>query len=383
MPRWPSVSVVIVGYQSRRHLDACLTAVAGQRYPGRLEVVFVDNDSGDGSAAHVRAAFPAVTVVESAVNLGYAGGNNLGAERAGGEILAFLNPDTVVAPGWLAPLVRALVDDPAVGLATSRILLMDEPETVNACGNEVSLSGITSCRGIGRPAAEFVADADVAAVSGCSFAMRADLFRELGGFDASFFMYLEDTDLSWRARRRGWRCRYVAGSVVHHDFRLAFSPAKVGWIERNRYRMLGRNLSARAMLALAPSLLLAEVLTWGYAAARGPATLAAKARATAGGMAHLARTQRPPASPREGALLREHATRPPVVGEAGGTLGRAVQGVVGPLSEAAARAGLALLAGGPGSADGAGRGEPAGPGAAPRRRAEAVVKHRLIGGRSQ
>jgi hypothetical protein len=259
-----------------------------------------------------------------------------------------LNPDTEAAAGWLMPLVHPLLDDADVGLTTSKILLMDEPETVNACGNDISLPGITWCRGWGLPADDFTVDADVPAVSGCSFAIRADLFRWLGGFDSSFFMYLEDTELSWRARVAGYRCRFVAASVVYHDFRLAFSPAKIRWIERNRYRMLSRHLSLRAMLALAPTLALAEVLTWGYAASRGPSSVLAKARATAWALTLMRPRTRPVCPQTEARILRQHSPRPPVVGDAGGPLGRAVQSALGPLFDVAARVGLALLPGSPG-----------------------------------
>jgi GT2 family glycosyltransferase len=353
MAQWPSVTVIIVGFRSLRYLDRCLTSVMGQAFPGEVEVVFVDNASHDGSAEYVRQTFPPVTVIESGVNLGYAGGNNLGAEQARGEILVFLNPDTEAAASWLTSLVQPLLDDGDVGLTTSKILLMDERETVNACGNDISLSGITWCRGFGLPADEFTVDADVPAVSGCSFAIRAELFRWLGGFDPSFFTYLEDTDLSWRARVAGYRCRFVAASVVYHDFRLAFSPAKIRWVERNRYRMLSRHLSLRTMLALAPTLALAEVLTWGYAASRGPSSVLAKARATAWALTHLRPRTRPDCPRAEARILRQHSPRPPVVGDAGGPLGRAVQSALGPLFGGAARVALALLPGSPG--DPAGR----------------------------
>jgi len=342
MAKWPSATVIIVGFRSLRYLDRCLTSVLGQSFPGEVEVVFVDNASHDGSAEYVRQTFRPVTVVESGVNLGYAGGNNLGGEQARGEILVFLNPDTETAPGWLMPLVQPLLDDADVGLTPSKILLMDERETVNACGNDIPLSHINWCRGFGLPADEFTVDADVPAVSGCSFAIRADLFRRLGGFDPSFFTYLEDTELSWRARVEGYRCRFVAAFVVYHDFRLAFSPAKIRWIERNRYRMLSRHVSLRTMLALA------EVLTWGYAVSRGPSSVLAKARATAWALTLLRPRTRPVCPHAEARILRQHSPRPPVVGDAGGPLGRAVQSSLGPLFDAAARIGLALLPGSPG-----------------------------------
>ena len=112
--------------------------------------------------------------------------------------------------------------------------------------------------------------------------------------------------------------------------------------------MLSRHLSLRTMLALAPTLALAEVLTWGYAVSRGPSSVLAKARATAWALTLLRPRTRPLCPQAEARILRQHSPRPPVVGDAGGLRGRVVQSALGPLFDAAARVGLALLPGSPG-----------------------------------
>ena len=109
--------------------------------------------------------------------------------------------------------------------------------------------------------------------------------------------------------------------------------------------MLSRHLSLRTMLALAPTLALAEVLTWGYAVSRGPSSVLAKARATAWALTLLRPRTRPVCPRAEARILRQHSPRPPVVGDAGGLRGRVVQSALGPLFDAAARVGLALLPG--------------------------------------
>jgi hypothetical protein len=141
----------------------------------------------------------------------------------------------------------------------------------------------------------------------------------------------------------GYRCRYVAGSVVAHDYRLVLSAAKLGRIERNRYLMLGKHLSLRAVVALAPELAAAEFLTWGYAGMRGRASLAAKARATAWAVVHLWPVLRTPWRPVEGRILREHRPAPPVVVGIGGPPSRLVQAALGAFSRAAAAITFALL----------------------------------------
>ena len=152
---FPAVSIIIVGFNSRAHLNRSFTSLQALNYRGPIQTIFVDNCSNDGSTSFVREHFPGVHVIASGQNLGYAGGNNRGVKDATGQILVFLNPDTEVTSGWLDALVRPLVSDPQTGLTTSKILMMSDRDRINTCGNAVSLSGITWCRGAGECADQF------------------------------------------------------------------------------------------------------------------------------------------------------------------------------------------------------------------------------------
>jgi GT2 family glycosyltransferase len=268
-------SVLIVNWNGRQHLETCLAALRTQSYRDH-EVILVDNASSDGSVDFVREHFPEVRVLETGANLGYAGGNNRGLELARGRYVAVLNADTEVAPTWLAELIaaieqarRATPGRPVI--ATSRVMMFDPAlrDQVNTCGNAIHLSGLTFCRGLGRPSAEFLLDAPVPAVSGCAFAARREVFERIGLFDAALFMSMEDTDLSLRARLAGLECLLAAKSVVFHKYDLRLHPRKLYLLERNRWITLLKHYHWRTLLLLAPALLLAEVLTWGFALLRG------------------------------------------------------------------------------------------------------------------
>src|SRR5262249_29226959 len=155
----------------------------------------------------------------------YAGGNNCGAAHARGEFLVFLNPDTTLAPGALSALLAPLRLETKAALTTACVGHMSPAEVVNTCGNTMHYTRLTFCRGAGRPRADFTTPAEVDSVSGAAFAIRRAVFEELGGFDENFFMYVEDTDLSWRARLASYRCLYVADAVVRHDYHPSYSPA--------------------------------------------------------------------------------------------------------------------------------------------------------------
>lgn len=269
-------SIILVAHNHRSELIRCLASL-GPRPSD--EVIVVDNASGDGTATAVRERFPSVRLIVCNRNLGFGGGANLGAAAAGGDVLAFLNPDTVVTSGWLAALERALAADPSVGLVTPKILLWRRPDVVNACGTDVHLSGLTLCRGLGAPARAYDTPAEVGAVSGAAFAVRRELWRALGGLDATFFLYMEDVDLSWRAQLAGSRCLYVPDAVVYHDYRPRLGPRKLYLLERNRYRLLLKTLRGRTLVRLLPALLLAELVAWGYVLRYRPTAAASKALA--------------------------------------------------------------------------------------------------------
>lgn len=275
----PTVSVIIVNYNGRSYLDACLQSVLA--YSGKdVEVFLVDNQSDDGSADYVSAHYPQVQVIPNQNN-GYGAGNNLAARVALGKYLVFLNPDTCVTPGWLDRLLLPLAANPRIGMTTPKLVLMDDPQRINTAGNDVHLTGLTLCRGMGEPVEGMAETAVIPAVSGAAFVMRHDLFSQLGGFDADFFLYMEDTDLSLRARFAGYSCLYVPKSVVYHDYSLRFGSNKTYYQERNRYLMLLKNLRWRTLLLLLPALLLAELITWGFVLVQEPARLVNKLRAYA------------------------------------------------------------------------------------------------------
>ncbi len=271
----PLVSIILVNTNELHHLRRCLPAIDRQAY-ANYEVVLVDNASTDGSLAWVHELFPDVRIIENGCNLGYAGANNVGFEHARGDLVAVLNPDTEVDPNWLDELVAALEANPAAGLTTPKIVQMDRPERINACGNDVTMTGLTFCRGLDQSRDAYPADERVAAVSGAAFVIRKDVLREIGPFDETFFVYFEDTDLSLRALLAGYDCLYVPTAIVQHKYVFKLSPRKCFYQERNRYVALLRLFRWPTLLALMPSLLLSELIVWSYLLLRGPRTMWAK-----------------------------------------------------------------------------------------------------------
>jgi hypothetical protein len=211
----PDISVIVVTWNGRQHLEACLLALAAQE-GAHAEVILVDNASADGTLEYVRRRFPWVRLLALDRNLGFAGGNNAGAREARGRYLAFLNNDTAAEPGWLAALRRGIDERRGVALATSRLVYMHDPETVDSAGDGVTRWGGAFKRHHGGRASDAAESREVFSACGAAFMISRTVFEEIGGFDEDFFVSHEDVDLSYRAQLRGYRCQYVADAVVRH-----------------------------------------------------------------------------------------------------------------------------------------------------------------------
>jgi GT2 family glycosyltransferase len=262
------VDVSVVSWNSWPHLRENLPALIDQDFPS-YRVVVVDNDSSDETAENVEAEFPDVDVVRCGQNAGYGAGNNVGFARSHSRYVAVLNPDARPERGWLRALVRTLEEHPNAALATSKVLLASDASRVNACGNSVHLSGIAYCRGLNDDQHRFVRAENVPAVSGAAFIARRDALDAIGGFDERFFMYLEDTELSLRARLAGWDVVLAPRSRVVHDYVLDIPASKFYYLERNRIFMMLNIFRWRTLFALLPVLTLTEVGVWCFALRNG------------------------------------------------------------------------------------------------------------------
>jgi N-acetylglucosaminyl-diphospho-decaprenol L-rhamnosyltransferase len=215
---------VVVNYNAGAHLVACVRSL---RAEGVDHIVVVDNASRDGSLEAAVAADPGIEVVQTGSNLGFGRASNLGAARVEGDIL-LLNPDAVVEPGAVKALEAVLEQEADVGIVGPRVenpdgTLYPSARTFPALGDAMGHAFV----GLVAPRNRFTRryrmldwDHAVAArvdwVSGACMLVRRSCFDALQGFDAAFFMYLEDVDLCWRAHRAGWAVAYEPAARIIH-----------------------------------------------------------------------------------------------------------------------------------------------------------------------
>jgi GT2 family glycosyltransferase len=269
------VSVIITAYNAAGDLPACLDGLLQQRYED-FEVIVVDNASNDATPQVAARYQQFINYIRLKENVAVAGGYNAGAAQASGDILVFINADTIPQGGWLAALVCPIFDNPAIGMTTSRILLAQSPHLINTCGNDITWTGLTVCRGVGENAEKWQDYCEVSAVSGAACAIRRSIFEKIGGFDETFEFYLDDTDLSLRARLLGYQIWYVPDSVIHHQYTFKFSTQKAYYLERNRWLAILKIFRLPTLLLLLPGLLLGEMIAWVYSAMKGRSHLRAK-----------------------------------------------------------------------------------------------------------
>jgi GT2 family glycosyltransferase len=243
-----TVGVVVVAYDSGDQLERCLDSLAGEADT----IVVVDN------AGSLRLERDGVELVRPGRNLGFGGGCNAGVAALSTDVVVFLNPDTVAAPGAVRRLA-SMLEDESVGAVQARLRLLDRPELLNSAGNVVHVSGLAWPGGYGEPAESLAERREIAYASGAAFAVRTSTFRELGGFTERLFLYQEDLELCWRLWQRGLRVVVEPGADVWHDYVLERpGRRKEYFLERNRLAVVLTAYSGRLLLLLLPVLLLVE-----------------------------------------------------------------------------------------------------------------------------
>ncbi len=269
----PSLSAIIVAHDSVADLEASLPPLLAQLEP-RDELIVVDSGSSDGLDSALPRIAPTAQLVAPGANIGFAGGANVGAAAASGELLVFLNPDAVVQPGWAAAIRDPGVDfDAWMGLVT-----MDGGRVVNTSGGVLHFTGIGWAGQAGRPVSEAATEPhEVAFLSGACLAIPAERWHAVGGFASHYFMYCEDVDLSLRLRLRGGRLGVIPAAQVIHAYDFDKGARKWRLLERNRWATIVRDYPALLLALLAPALLATELAIWAAALRGGWAPMKARA----------------------------------------------------------------------------------------------------------
>ena len=242
------LSVVILNWNGRKHLERYLPSVMEHTQGDGVEVVVADNGSTDDSLPWLRLTYPDVRVVRLDRNYGFAGGYNRALREVDGDYVLLLNSDVEVAAGWWQPLVAVLDAERDVAVVAPKLRAdkeRDKFEYAGASGGFIDYLGYPFCRGrilshVEKDEGQYDDRRDIFWASGAAMCCRKEVFFGVGGFDDDFFAHMEEIDLQWRIQLCGWRIVVEPKSVVYHlgGGTLPASPMKIYLNHRNNLAML-------------------------------------------------------------------------------------------------------------------------------------------------
>jgi GT2 family glycosyltransferase len=275
----PLVSIVIPHYNGREILLRCLAALAQDGYRP-VEIIVVDNASMDGSGDEAAQIHPAVQLIKSPRNLGFAGGCNLGMRTARGKYFVLLNNDAVVTPGWLGRLVELAEQDERIAALQPKVLSLDRPSHFDyaaAAGGLMDLLGFPFARGrifytCEEDLGQYDEVCEIFWASGTCALLRRSALERVGDLDESFFAHMEEIDLDWRLHLAGFRVVYCPEATVYHNAGTTLPPEhphKIFLNHRNGLVMVLKNYSASTLLWVLPARLMLELVAAGYFLLRG------------------------------------------------------------------------------------------------------------------
>ena len=251
-------TVVIPNYNGIAYLEDCLSFL--KRSEGtEFSTIVVDNGSSDKSVDMVRNRFPWVKLIALSENTGFSHAVNVGIKEAKTPYVLLLNNDTVVEHDFVQQLENAMEASPQFFSFSSKMLSMKEPEVIDDAGDYYCALGWAFARGKGKSAARFTAPKEIFAACAGAAIYRREVFREIGYFDELHFAYLEDIDVGYRARLRGFKNGYCPKAVVYHagsgSSGSRYNAFKVNLSSRNSVYLIMKNMPLLQLVLNLPFLL--------------------------------------------------------------------------------------------------------------------------------
>jgi GT2 family glycosyltransferase len=247
---YPLVSIITVNYNGSEDTLELIESLTKISYPN-FEIIVVDNFSPNDNPSVIKQRFPSVVLYESNINMGFAGGNNLGIMRARGEYVLLLNNDTIVDRGFLEPLVRKCQSDKNIGAVSSKLRFYYDRQVIQFAGYTPFNHRTMRSFAIGyreKDKGQHDQDREIPYAHGAAMMVPMRIIREIGIMSYIFFLYYEEADWSYRIKKAGYSIWYVHNSLVYHKESVSvgkLSTSKVYYQNRNRLVFMRRNIQGR------------------------------------------------------------------------------------------------------------------------------------------
>lgn len=247
----PSVAVVILNYNGKKHLEQFLPSVMATNYLN-LQIIVADNGSTDDSIEFVQRNFPHIKILDHHLNEGFAGGYNWALKRVEADYYVLLNSDVQVTNDWVTPVIELMEKDKKIAAAQPKMLAFNDPDSfeyAGAAGGWIDKLGYPFSRGrvfdiCETDEGQYNHCEPIFWASGAAMFVRASVFHEMNGFDPYFFAHQEEIDLCWRMQLAGYTIMACPDSAVYHvgGGTLPRGGRKVFLNFRNNLIMLAKNL---------------------------------------------------------------------------------------------------------------------------------------------
>ncbi|MGV3638943.1 MAG: glycosyltransferase family 2 protein [Adhaeribacter sp.] len=243
----PLISVITINYNQVPVTCELLDSLRRVTYP-HLEILVVDNASPNQDPGVLEKNYPEIKLIRSAVNLGFAGGNNLAIAQARGKYLLFLNNDTEVAPGFLEPLVALFENNPQAGCASPKIIFHGTDNVIQYAGSTGINRWTSRSKTIGQleqDQGQHNTSRPTSLIDGAAMMIPRKVIEQVGPMPEVYFLYYEELDWCETIKRGGYSCHYVAESTIYHKESVSVGKAsvmKTYYLNRNRLLFIRRNL---------------------------------------------------------------------------------------------------------------------------------------------
>lgn len=250
------VSIIIVNWNGKTHLEDCLDSISKIDYKKR-EIIVVDNGSEDGSIEFIKENSPKVIVIKNKNNLGFSKANNQGIKVAKGEYILFLNNDTKVHKNFLSILIKELSFDEVMGACQPKILHWEKPGKLDSIGSFLTNTGFLFHLGFeARDSKRLSKKIKLFSGKGSCLLFKKKVLDKIGYFNEDFFAYFEETDLCWRLWLAGFYLMYIPEAKIYHRTWGTTKRLPQDFVTfhsfRNRISSLVINLETRNLLLILP-----------------------------------------------------------------------------------------------------------------------------------
>ena len=247
------VAIVILNWNGEKLLTEFLPSVIENSQLDDVEIIVADNASSDNSINVLKSKYPTVKIIQLDKNYGFTGGYNRALKQIEANYYILLNSDIAAGKNWLTPLINEMDNNPTTAICVPKIKSYRQSthfEYAGAAGGYIDKYGFPFCKGrifnqIEEDYGQYNKSSSIFWASGAALMIRAKLYAECGGLDEDFFAHMEEIDLCWRLKNRGWDIKYISDSEVFHlggatlDYK---NPRKVYLNFRNNLFLLTKNL---------------------------------------------------------------------------------------------------------------------------------------------